>query len=103
MNTPTNDDLRRKLADNLDETMKVVNRALQRRGLAKLQPVLQRIGRGQQLPHCKETARAPSDAEWKAILASPLEGAIGVSLALQWRYNFGRLFDMEAADECVED
>jgi len=52
---------------------------------------------------CRETARAPSDAEWKAILASPLEGAIGVSLALQWRYNFGRLFDVEAVEECADE
>jgi hypothetical protein len=47
----------------------------------------------------KETARAPSDHEWKQILESPLEGAIGVSLALQWRYNFGRLFGELVADE----
>lgn len=48
---------------------------------------------------CKETARAPSESEWKSLLASPLDGAIGVSLALQWRYNFGRLFGLQV-DEC---
>lgn len=51
---------------------------------------------------CKETARAPSDAEWKALLVSPLEGTIGVSLALQWRYNFGRPFGFQGTDECNE-
>jgi hypothetical protein len=42
----------------------------------------------------KETARIPSDFEWKRILSSPLDGQIGMSLALQWRYNFGQLFGM---------
>lgn len=49
----------------------------------------------------RETARAPSNHEWKELLASPLEGVIGVSLALQWRYNFGRLFGMADADTCA--
>jgi len=40
----------------------------------------------------KETARAPSGTEWSAFLTSPLDGLIGMSLALQWRYNFGPLF-----------
>ena len=40
----------------------------------------------------KDTARAPNDNEWNRILASPLDGQIGMSFALQWRYNFGRLF-----------
>jgi hypothetical protein len=40
----------------------------------------------------KENARTPNDDEWKRIKASPLDGRIGMSLALQWRYNFGSLF-----------
>jgi hypothetical protein len=40
----------------------------------------------------KDTARAPNDNEWRRLLASPLDGLIGMSLALQWRYNFGLLF-----------
>jgi hypothetical protein len=40
----------------------------------------------------KDTARAPNENEWTRLLASPLDGLIGMSLALQWRYNFGPLF-----------
>lgn len=40
----------------------------------------------------KDTARAPSNAEWQGFLNSPLNGIIGMSLALQWRYNFGPIF-----------
>lgn len=40
----------------------------------------------------KDAARAPNDNEWKRLLSSPLNGRIGMSFALQWRYNFGRLF-----------
>jgi hypothetical protein len=40
----------------------------------------------------KDTARAPNDNEWRRLIASPLDGLIGMSLALQWRYNFGPLF-----------
>lgn len=40
----------------------------------------------------KEMARAPSGPEWSSFLTGPLDGAIGMSLALQWRYNFGPLF-----------
>jgi len=43
----------------------------------------------------KDAARAPNDDEWKRFLASPLDGMIGMSLALQWRYNFGPLFGVE--------
>ncbi len=50
---------------------------------------------------CKDTALAPNDNEWKRILASPLDGLIGMSLALQWRYNFGPLFGVEEM-ECEE-
>lgn len=40
----------------------------------------------------KELARLPNDNEWNRLLASPLDGKIGMSFALQWRFNFGRLF-----------
>lgn len=40
----------------------------------------------------REVARTPSENEWNRLLASPLDGKIGMSFALQWRYNFGRLF-----------
>lgn len=40
----------------------------------------------------KDFARAPNDNEWERFMRSPLDGKIGMSLALQWRYNFGPLF-----------
>lgn len=43
----------------------------------------------------KDSARAPNEDEWKRFLASPLDGMIGMSLALQWRYNFGPLFGLD--------
>ena len=50
----------------------------------------------------KDTARAPNENEWQRLLRGPLDGMIGMSLALQWRYNFGPLFgaaDYEDSDE----
>jgi hypothetical protein len=50
----------------------------------------------------KDTARAPNENEWQRLRISLLDGLIGMSLALQWRYNFGPLFGVEqeeAADE----
>lgn len=41
----------------------------------------------------KDFARFPNDNEWKRFLRSPLDGKIGLSFALQWRYNFGNLFN----------
>lgn len=41
----------------------------------------------------KDFARLPNDNEWKRFLRSPLDGKIGLSFALQWRYNFGSLFN----------
>lgn len=46
-----------------------------------------------------EMGRTPSENEWNRLLASPLDGKIGMSFALQWRYNFGRLFGDRAAGE----
>lgn len=40
----------------------------------------------------KDFARLPNDNEWYRFLRSPLDGKIGLSFALQWRYNFGGLF-----------
>ena len=40
----------------------------------------------------KDFARMPNDNEWARFLKSPLNGKIGMSFALQWRYNFGSIF-----------
>lgn len=39
-----------------------------------------------------DSSRAPNDNEWSRLLSGDLDGKIGISFALQWRYNFGRLF-----------
>ena len=46
---------------------------------------------------CKDTARSANDHEWQRLLSGPLDGMIGMSLALQWRYNFGYLFGVSTA------
>ncbi len=45
----------------------------------------------------KEASRIPNDNEWARLKTGPLDGRIGISFALQWRYNFGQLF--RASDE----
>lgn len=40
----------------------------------------------------KEAGRFPNENEWNRYLSSSLDGAIGMSFALQWRYNFRKLF-----------
>jgi hypothetical protein len=40
----------------------------------------------------KDAGRYPNNTEWERFVRSPLDGCIGMSLALQWRYNFGPLF-----------
>ena len=40
----------------------------------------------------KDFARLPNENEWRRLLVSPLNGQIGMSFALQWRYNFARVF-----------
>ncbi|MDY4369951.1 hypothetical protein SNR26_19800 [Pectobacterium brasiliense] len=40
----------------------------------------------------KEFARVPNDNEWERFIASPLNGKISISFALQWRYNFASVF-----------
>lgn len=47
----------------------------------------------------REMGRAPSENEWNRLLTSPLDGKIGMSFALQWRYNFGRLFGAGERDD----
>ena len=39
-----------------------------------------------------ELALIPNGFYWNKFLTSPLDGALGVSFALQWRYNFGVYF-----------
>lgn len=39
-----------------------------------------------------ENWHSPSKAVWNRILTQRLEGKIGMSFALQWRYNFGPIF-----------
>jgi hypothetical protein len=40
----------------------------------------------------QEAARLPNENEWVRLQKSPLDGQLGVSFALQWRYNFGVFF-----------
>ncbi len=40
----------------------------------------------------KDLARLPNSDEWARILTSPLDGQIGMSPALQWRYTFRHVF-----------
>jgi len=39
-----------------------------------------------------ENWHSPSAAVWQRIMNKPLEGKIGMSFALQWRYNFSAIF-----------
>jgi len=45
----------------------------------------------------KDAGRFPNDSEWNRFMVSPLDGRIGMSLALQWRYNFGPLFRVKSS------
>ncbi len=51
----------------------------------------------------KEAGRAPNENEWQRLLSGPLDGQIGMSFALQWRYNFGRLFNVNAPELIDEE
>jgi hypothetical protein len=51
----------------------------------------------------KEAGRAPSENEWGRLLRGSLDGRIGMSFALQWRYNFGRLFRPADDDRHPDD
>lgn len=46
-----------------------------------------------------EAGRFPNTNEWEQLKKSALNGKIGVSAALQWRYNFGPLFKIQGAEE----
>jgi hypothetical protein len=46
----------------------------------------------------KDAARSPGADEWNRLKNGPLDGQIGMSFALQWRYNFGSLFGIEACE-----
>lgn len=50
----------------------------------------------------KDLGRFPNDNEWNRLIESPLDGKIGMSFALQWRYNFGRLFGIEVESFVTE-
>lgn len=41
----------------------------------------------------QEAGRMPSSSEWQILKDGPLDGKIGMSFALQWRFNFGRIFN----------
>lgn len=47
----------------------------------------------------KDNGRYPNDNEWHRFLTSALDGKIGMSFALQWRYNFGVLFNATTDEE----
>lgn len=51
----------------------------------------------------KDAARAPSTSEWSRLKTSPLDGKIGMSFALQWRYNFSSIFRAEGDSEPIID
>jgi hypothetical protein len=51
----------------------------------------------------KEVARMPTDGEWHRLISGPLDGRIGMSFALQWRYSFGQLFREGTQEEDYED
>lgn len=40
----------------------------------------------------KDNGRFPNDNEWSRFINSKLNGKIGMSFALQWRYNFSSIF-----------
>lgn len=40
----------------------------------------------------QEAAQLPNGNEWGRLQKSPLDGQLGISFALQWRYNFGVFF-----------
>lgn len=46
----------------------------------------------------RNTAQLPSHHDWERFQMSALDGRLGVSFALQWRYNFGVLFKAVAED-----
>ena len=55
------------------------------------------------LRNYRDFARLPSENEWRRFQSSPLDGKIGMSFALQWRFNFGRVFGAAIDEEAAED
>lgn len=51
----------------------------------------------------QEAGRMPNGNEWQRLKNGPLDGKIGMSFALQWRYNFGRVFGATAEEASAED
>lgn len=48
----------------------------------------------------QDAGRAPNAREWELLKSGPLDGKIGMSFALQWRYNFAQIF--RVGDASVE-
>lgn len=49
----------------------------------------------------QDAGRAPNQIEWHSLKTGALDGKIGMSFALQWRYNFGQVF--RAGDSSKDD
>jgi hypothetical protein len=49
----------------------------------------------------QEAGRMPGSDEWKILKEGPLNGKIGMSFALQWRFNFGRIFNGQDSSSCT--
>ncbi len=47
----------------------------------------------------RDVARLPSGPEFEKLMTGPLNGEITMSFALQWRYNFSRVFGVEPKPE----
>jgi hypothetical protein len=50
----------------------------------------------------KDAGRFPNSNEWPRLETGALDGKIGMSFALQWRYNFGRLFGAAPEEPTVD-
>lgn len=75
------------------------------RGILKVNPLLVSVidaADNWVAENLKESGRLPNENEWTRLKSGPLDGMIGMSPALQWRYNFGPLFG-KAIDEDMEE
>jgi len=50
----------------------------------------------------KELARFPNENELNRLKDGPLDGKIGMSFALQWRYNFGKVFGVQQEEVPID-
>jgi len=50
----------------------------------------------------QEAGRLPNGNEWERLRNGPLDGKIGISPALQWRYNFGALFREKSLSAAID-